>query len=127
MTFTQRLSYFGGGLFLGIIFLFFFLSGKKTSCDYSPNARVLKNIRIKKRIISEETIDKLHHFGLDTSAISTALIKGSVDFNRSNTELDSCKIYFINTMLNTKEFILEIENCHKKATLKEIIISELEK
>ena len=125
MTFTQRLSYFGGGLFLGIIFLIFFLSGKKTSCDYSPNARVLKNIRLKERVISPEGINKLHGAGLDTSAVSIALEKGSVDFNRSQTKLDSCKVYFINTMLNTNELILEIENCRKKAIIKSINISEI--
>lgn len=125
MTFTQRLSYFGGGLFLGVIFLFFFLSGKKTSCDYSPNARVLKNIRLKERVISAEAQNKLRTFNLDTSTLTTVLTNGSVDFNKSNIKLDSCKVYFINSMINAKQLELKIENCNKKAIIKRINYSEV--
>ncbi len=125
MTFTQRLSYFGGGLFLGVIFLFFFLSGKKTSCDYSPNARVLKNIRLKERVISAEAQNKLRTFNLDTSTLTTVLTNGSVDFNKSNIKLDSCKVYFINSMINAKQLELKIENCNKKAIIKGINYSEV--
>lgn len=125
MTFTQRLSYFGGGLFLGIIFLIFFLSGKKTSCDYSPNARVIKNIRLKERVISAEALQQLKNAGLDTIAISNTLNKGSVDFGKSNTELDSCKIYVVNAILKNQELSLTIENCLKKATIQKINISEI--
>lgn len=125
MTFPQRLSYFGGGLFLGIIFLIFFLSGKKTSCDYSPNSRVLKNMRLKERVISAEALQQLTSVGLDTSAISTALTKGDVDFSKSNTELDSCKLYVVNSIINKQELALTVENCYKKATVQKINISEI--
>lgn len=125
MTFPQRLSYFGGGLFLGIIFLIFFLSGKKTSCDYSPNSRVLKNMRLKERVISAEALQQLTSVGLDTSAISTALTKGDVDFSKSNTELDSCKLYVVNSIINKQELTLTVENCYKKATVQKINISEI--
>ena len=127
MTFTQRLSYFGGGLFLGIIFLFFFLSGKKTSCDYGPNARALKNIRLKERIISAEAQEQLKRIGLDTSIISNSLASGSIDFGKSNTKLDSCKLYVVNSMIETQELTLTIENCNKKATVQQISVSELVK
>ena len=125
MTFPQRLSYFGGGLFLGIIFLFFFLSGKKTSCDYGPNARVLKNIRLKERFVSAEALQQLKNVGLDTSSITTALAKADIDFGKSNTKLDSCKVYIVNSMIETQELTLTIENCHKKATIQKINISKI--
>ena len=48
MKFIHRLGYYLGGFSIGLIFLAFFLSGKRASCDYGPDARVLKNIGQKK-------------------------------------------------------------------------------
>ena len=47
MKFIHRLGYYLGGFAVGLIFLSFFLSGKKTSCSYSPQARTIKNINLK--------------------------------------------------------------------------------
>ncbi len=54
MTLLKRIGYYLGGFSIGLVLLAFFLSGKKTSCDYSPSARVKKNIRTKKHSYSEE-------------------------------------------------------------------------
>jgi len=125
MTLLQRFGYFGIGLFIGIIFLIFFLSGKKTSCDYSPNARVLKNIRLKERIISSEQIKILQNAGLDTSSVSNILINGKVDFSASNTKLDSCKLYAINGLTsNNKTLQLKITNCKHKAKIESLSVAE---
>ena len=56
MKLIQRVAWYSGGFIIGIIVLMFFLSGKKTSCDYSPNARTLKNIRSKVMKISPEVL-----------------------------------------------------------------------
>ena len=50
MTFKQRLPFFLGGLTVGIIIVVFFLGKKNTTFDYGPNARILKNLRVKERI-----------------------------------------------------------------------------
>ena len=47
MKLVYRFGFFFGGFSIGLVFLMFFLSGKKTSCAYGPDARVLKNIQIK--------------------------------------------------------------------------------
>jgi len=118
MTFIQRLGYYSGGLILGIIVVVFFFSGKKTSCDYSPTARVLKNIRIKDRFYSPESIAYLVTNKIDTTSISSLLVNGKVDFGESNTELDSCKTYVIKSRKNdTLQLKLKIENCDEKATI----------
>ena len=44
MNFFNRLTYFSGGFIIGLLFLMFFLSGKRTSCSYLPNSRVKKDI-----------------------------------------------------------------------------------
>src|SRR5690606_19790623 len=95
MKFIHRLAYFSVGLFFGIIILMFFLGGKRTSCDYSPNARTLKNIRIKDRAFTQEALQFFQSNNLDTSSVTTILNKGKVDFGKSQTDSDLCNIYFV--------------------------------
>ena len=54
MKFIHRLGYYLGGFSIGLIFLAFFLSVKRASCDYGPDARVLKNIGQKKIMFSKK-------------------------------------------------------------------------
>lgn len=122
MTFFQRVGYYLGGLSIGLIFLAFFLSGKKTSCDYGPSARVKKNIRIKKIAFTKEANDFIKLNLIDTVAINHLLSKGSVNFSESNTKLDSCKIYIIEGNYEEMNLKLKIENCEKIATIKTITI-----
>lgn len=102
---------------MGLILVFFILSGKKTSCDYGLDARTLKNIRLKERGFSENTLQFLKENKLDTSAISTLLLIGDVDFSESNTKLDSCKQYVIVGKIQEKELKVKIANCEKVATV----------
>src|SRR5690606_21677329 len=95
MKLAYRLVYFSGGFIIGIALLFFILSGKKTSCAYGMDARTLKNIKLKQRAFSEETLNILRENQLDTSAVSNLLEDGDVLFSESNTKLDSCKLYVI--------------------------------
>ncbi len=117
MRLAQRLFYYLGGFAIGLILLFFFLGGKKTSCDYSPSARVLKNIRIKERIFSKEALANMQVYQIDTADISAMLVDGSVNFSKSNTKLDSCKTYFIKGLVKEKTIALHIENCDSIAKI----------
>ncbi len=122
MKLLHRVGYFSVGLIIGIVLLFFFLGGKRASCDYSPNARTLKNIKIKERLFSEKTLQNLTRHQLDTSAISNLLQKGSVLFSESNTKLDSCKIHVIEGLVSEKKIKITVENCENKATIQNAII-----
>lgn len=120
MKFIHRLAYYSFGLSIGIVFLFFFLSGKKTSCDYGLDARVTKNIRIKPREISPEAEQQFKQLNLDTSSISAVLNYGEVDFKKSNTRLDSCKTYYIEGEFQEKKLAMYFENCDSLARVKEV-------
>ncbi|WP_106793951.1 DUF4258 domain-containing protein [Aquimarina sp. Aq78] len=111
MKLAQRLFYYLGGFAIGLILLFFFLGGKKASCDYGPSARVLKNIRIKKKTFSEQASDNMLKYQIDTADIALLLKNGDVSFSKSNTKLDSCKIYFIEGSVKEKNVNMLIENC----------------
>ena len=130
MSILKRFAFYFGGFAIGIVLLFFFIGGSGASCefDYSPNARVLKNIRNKKRTLSLKSITTLKENQLDTSFISLALSEGNVLFSKSNTSLDSCKIYQIEfpKAIESKTILihLTIENCNKIAIVQEIEIKK---
>ncbi|PZW42384.1 hypothetical protein LX95_00694 [Mesonia algae] len=120
MKLAARLAYYSVGFFIGIMILMFFLSGKKTSCDYGPDARVLKNIRIKSKSYDPSVLLFLKENQLDTSVVRNILNSGDVDFSNSNTTLDSCKIYVVEGEVDNKNLILRIENCENQATIQQI-------
>ncbi len=120
MRIRQRFVFYGIGFIIGLVILFFFLGGKKTSCDYGPNSRVLKNIRIKERVFSETIIQRLTDHQLDTGSISTLLRNGNVLFSASNTNLDSCKIYVIEGTSKKKELKMTVQNCDSIATVQKL-------
>ena len=117
MKFVHRLAYYLGGFTVGIVILMFILSGKKTSCSYGPESRTLKNIRIKERAFSENTLQLLRENQLDTSAISELLKNGDVLFSESNTKLDSCNQYVIEGKVLEKNLKIRVTNCSKVATV----------
>lgn len=117
MKFIHRLGFYSGGFIIGLVILFFFLSGKKTSCDYGPEARVLKNIRIKNRLYSPKALQKLSKNNIDTANISEILRSGNVDFSKSKTDLDSCKQYVVKGKVSDKKILVIIENCNDNATI----------
>ncbi len=127
MSLLKRFAFYFGGFAIGLILLYFFVGGSGASCefDYGPNSRTLKNIRIKERIFTNETSEELKKHQLDTATISFALKNGTVLFSESNTKLDSCNIYKIESVIDNKsnkddKILLTIENCDKKATIQKI-------
>lgn len=120
MKFIHRLGYYLGGFALGLIILAFFLSGKRASCDYSPDARVLKNIRIKDHVYSESALLSMQRHNIDSTKISHVLHNGDVDFGRSNTEPDTCKTYLVTGKVQSQNLELLFKNCDSVATLEEL-------
>ncbi|MBT8271608.1 MAG: DUF4258 domain-containing protein [Flavobacteriaceae bacterium] len=117
MKFIHRLGYYLGGLAVGLVFLAFFLTGKRASCDYSPNARVLKNIRTKTLVYSEDIKEQLIEQGIDSIDIQSVLQYGDVKFKKSNTKLDSCRTYYIEGKHDEKDVYFTIANCEYEAMI----------
>lgn len=99
MSFFKRLIYYLGGVGLGIILLLFFLSGKKTSCDYGPNARTLKFLKSKPLIKSIESEKSLARYSLDSANISFVLEHGEVNFSNSVIDSEVPNIYSVEVEL----------------------------
>lgn len=120
MKFIHRLGYYLSGFVVGIIMLMFFLGGKKTSCDWGLDARVLKNIRIKERIVTQEAMTFFKTNQIDTSLVSDVLEYGDVNFKASNIEAKPCKLYQIEGDFEQKKLGFLFENCDSTAILKKV-------
>ncbi|WP_027136471.1 hypothetical protein [Gaetbulibacter saemankumensis] len=120
MKLIQRIGYYLGGFSMGLIILAFFLNGKKTSCSYGPEARVLKNIR-QKNIEYSDIVNKIileNH--IDSLLVPYVLKKGSVNFSTSESRKKPCGIYEVEGDYGNKEVLLTIENCDSTATIKHL-------
>lgn len=124
MKFIHRLAYYLFGFSIGMVFLVFFLNKKGASCDYSPDARVKKNIRLKPKVYSEEVLLKIHDNSLDTTYVSTLLENGRVRFRESDTKRELCNLYVITGTIDKKTLRLEVENCEDYAVI--VSLSETE-
>ena len=90
------------------------------SCDYGPEARVLKNINLK-QINYSNTIDSaIINNEIDSLEIRNILIQGDINFSKSETRKEPCAIYAIEGELDKKELVLLVENCDSIATIQEI-------
>ena len=96
----------------------FFLSGKRTSCSYLPDARVKKDI-LKKTIIFRNKNSKK-----DSIIIMNTISQGKVDFSKSKTSLENCNEYYIEDENNTNKIWVIIKNCKNTAEIYDNRISD---
>lgn len=122
MKLIHRFGYYLGGFALGLIILAFFFSGKRTSCDYFPDARVMKNIRNKERVYSQEALSTFDISQIDTTSISKILKTGDVDFSRSDKDKEPCPVYLITGRTEFHNLELWFENCDSIATLQRVTV-----
>lgn len=120
MSLLRRIAYYIGGFSLGLVLLAFFLNGKKASCSYGPESRVLKNITTKTLVISDEARLFVQQNSIDTIQINYILHKGDIDFSKSDTRKEPCGEYYIEGELNKREAALTVDNCEKQAIVKRI-------
>ena len=116
MKLLYRLGFYLMGFSIGFIFLMIILKGKKTSCNYGPNDRVISNIS--KKIWKKQNNTSS---AFDSIAFRRFLDKANVDFGKSKTQKNSCKIYFMNGYWEEKPISLTVENCEKTVEIISII------
>ena len=110
MNFLYRLSYYLFGFIIGMFFLMFFFSGKKTSCNYFPSKRV-KNDLLKKQIIIPSHLKKEFIF-LNDSILYSQISLSEIIFSESNVnEKDTCNTYRLELKESKKNYKMDIKNC----------------
>lgn len=120
MGFLKRLGWYLVGLSIGMLFLVFFLKKKSGEGGfeicYFPNCRVLKDMRSKTLTFGEDLPEQYR----DTSLIMTFLMDGDVDFGKSDTKSEPCKVYFISNEIEGEDLELKATNCKDKMVVETI-------
>jgi len=124
MKLFQRFAYYGMGLLIGSIFVYFIWQKKDVQFAYMPNARVLKNIRTDVRLFSNDAKKSMSKIGLDSIDIAAILKHGNVDFKKSSPREKPCKIYFIDGSPKEKSITLIIKKCDTISTIERIILNQ---
>ena len=117
MKLVYRFGFFLGGCAIGLVVLMFFLSGKKTSCAYGPDARVLKNIQLKRIQYSESVQQQLNLNTIDTLTLMSIFKGADINFGESDTKSVPCKTYRV----VGETYEMDVENCERIATIKTVI------
>lgn len=120
MKLIHRIGYYLGGFSIGLVLLAFFLNGKKVSCDYGPESRVLKNINLKEINYSQIIDSIILNNDIDSLEIRELLLRGDINFSKSDTRKEPCGIYAIEGEIDKKELVLIVENCDSIATIQEL-------
>lgn len=118
MHILKRIGFYLGGFSIGLILLAFFFSGKKTSCAYFPQERVLKNLRVKPYNLTPEAAQSLAAMQLDTVTINRLLKIGDVDFGESVPRREPCG-YFVITGQDEagNDLMMELDNCKEAVSI----------
>ena len=111
MKLSNRLIYFMGGFLIGICILIFIWDKKNTKFPYMPDARVINDVNSKNVHYSNKLHTAFAKNIITESQVQDILKNGNVNFSKSNTKLDSCKIYVIEKILSTKNYSISLENC----------------
>ena len=117
MGFLRRLGWYLVGLSIGIVFLVFFLKKKsgEEGIDfcYFPNCRVLKDMRSKPLVFGEALPEAYR----DTLVVKSILADGNVDFAKSDTKAEPCKVYFV----ESENIHYKFRNCKDTLTLEAVL------
>lgn len=114
MKLSNRLIYFMGGFLIGICILIFIWDKKNTKFPYMPDARVINDVNSKNVHYSNKLHTAFAKNIITASQVQDILKNGNVNFSKSNTKLDSCKIYVIEKNLSTKNYSISLENCNNE-------------
>ena len=121
MKFGQRLGYYMGGFAIGMVFLAFFLTGKRTQCTWLPEDRVIADFARKSVRLSPQVRELLKKEELDTLSIQLILKYGAVDFSKSNTDTTPCSFYHVSGRKELQNTALWVRNCDRFLRVEKLI------
>ena len=121
MTFLKRLRFFLIGAGIGSIIVWVMLGqrAEKMQCSYFPNDRVLYDLAKKDMSFSEKAECQFACLNNDSTAIDDVLKSGDVDYKRSETEMEKCKTYYIDTEHKGKSLTGVFYTCDSTMVLTE--------
>ncbi len=118
MGLLRRFKFYLIGIAIGIIPTLFILKAKGSTFDYGFDARTLKQIRIRKRVFSEDAKQTMLKHQIDTAQISTILRDGDVDFGKSKPRKNPCPEYFV----TSDKIDLYVIRCDSTSTIDKVFV-----
>lgn len=123
MDLVKRFIYFGVGLTIGVVFVFFIWDKKKIQFDYLPNARVLKKLRTDTRFYSNTANEEMLKIGIDTADVTTILSEGTVDFKKSDPRGKPCKTFIVDGNTKDKNITIVVKRCDTISTIDKVLLN----
>ena len=118
----KRIGYFLVGASISCVGVYFFWQKKNATFDYGMDARTLKTIRIKKRVISDDAKKVMLNSDIDSTKIATILYTGDVDFGKSKPRQKPCAEYYVTGNKDLKNISLYVSRCDSTSTIEKIFI-----
>jgi hypothetical protein len=115
-----RFTLFGFGFVIGLVLVFFFLGGKKASCNWLPNDRMLNIIRSKEIIFTDAALKSLEEKKMDTLQIYSILKSGKINFSKSMVKNKPCRKYHIEGTKPIENTFITVELCDSTATVLQV-------
>ena len=113
----RKIMFYLIGVALGLLIVKALFGRRDLKCSYFPNDRVLNDIAKKDLIIPPFIDCKMECLQVDEKRLEVALAQASINFEKSDTKLDSCKTYWLSHITETDTLHLEVENCNEEATI----------
>ncbi len=113
----QRFTLYGIGFAMGIVIVFFFLGGKRASCNWMPNDRILNIIERKQLVYGDQIEQNLKEAEADSLDIRAILKNGDIDFSKSRVKNEPCRLYWIEGQGKQSSLLISVELCDSIATV----------
>ena len=113
-----RFTLYGFGFVLGLILVFFFLGGKKSSCNWMPNDRILNIIAQKEISFDDHVKQIMASSAIDSLDLMMILQNGDIDFSKSQVKNEPCRNYWIQGDQKQKDMVITVELCDSLAVVK---------
>lgn len=124
MKLFQRFAYYGIGLLIGSVFVYFIWEKKDVVFNYLPNARVLSKIQRDKHLFSDDAIQSMKEIGVDSLSIEEILKFGDVSFRDSDTKSKPCRTFVIDGKPEGKSIRIFVKACDSISTIDRVILNE---
>ena len=116
----QRFTLYGIGFAMGIVIVFFFLGGKRASCNWMPNDRILNIIERKQLIYGDQIEQNLKEAEADSLDIRAILKNGDIDFSKSRVKNEPCRLYWIEGQGKQSSLLISVELCDSIARVNSV-------
>lgn len=113
-----RFTLYGFGFALGLILVFFFLGGKKASCNWMPNDRILNIISQKNISFDTDVKEIMVSSEIDSLDLMMILQNGDIDFSKSQVKNEPCRSYWIQGNQKQEDIVITVELCDSLAVVK---------